>query len=593
MNDKMVNFQKKIQEMQKKLNIINEDIEEIKNERKSYDKSQTLQINRANAFLKAPNIRRKNYFRDNLISYSNIKNTIYNNSINYTNGKNCINSYDNNINNNGRTTNHYKNKAFSIKHDNKEAIPKGYYIINRDINSYSLNIPKKNINQRRDLIINYMDDYSNIKNNNQIKKYKSSLSTININNNGNNLNFQYNDNLCNKKNEADEYLYKNNSLYQNYCHMKNSLNNVNNEYLNDYNTTSHALKNNKNKNNKTYNNNIMDLNIFSSIKGNKRTKKIGDKNIKITYHSNNKNFFNNEFTSKHSYKNKKIIYNSNANHKTIDINYNYSYNKNNLIYDNDKIKTNGPIKIKARNMNNNNISKILNNNSNNKIEDIKIKEKKYNSEDINIKNQRSMSIQNPKAKYPINHNYKRNKKLKLNDILTFNDNSTFLYDISSNRPKTEKINYVNELNANEINNEKILSDIIDVTNKYNNSGNQVNMNNIVDKYKELLHDIKIKNDFINKIIDLYNNSTNSKMKFNDKESLTAIWNWINDIQNKEAYNKIKKGTDNNQYKKLCEDIMKEYKLKNIEQLKIFIHKLCKKVDKNENFLKGIKKILMP
>ena len=588
MNDKMVNFQKKIQEMQKKLNIINEDIEEIKNERKSYDKSQTLQINRANAFLKAPNIRRKNYFRDNLISYSNIKNTIYNNSINYTNGKNCINSYDNNINNNGRTTNHYKNKAFSIKHDNKEAIPKGYYIINRDINSYSLNIPKKNINQRRDLIINYMDDYSNIKNNNQIKKYKSSLSTININNNGNNLNFQYNDNLCNKKNEADEYLYKNNSLYQNYCHMKNSLNNVNNEYLNDYNTTSHVLKNNKNKNNKTYNNNIMDLNIFSSIKGNKRIKKIiGNKNKKNTPHSNNKNFFNNEFTSKNS--NKNNIYNSNVNHKTIDINYNYSYNKNNLIYDNKKIKINGPIKIKTRNINNN-ISKSLNNN---KVEIIKIKEKKYTSEDINIKSPRSMSFKNSKSKYHINHHYKRNKKLKLNDFLTFNNNSTSLYDISSNRPKTENKNYVNKLNPNIINNEKILLDIIDATNKYNNSGNKANMNNIVDKYKGLLHDTKINNDFINKLIDLYNNSTNSKIKFNDNKSLIPIWNWIKDIQNKEAYNKTKNETENNQYKKLCQDIMKEYKLKNIEQLKIFIHKLCKKVDKNENFLKGIKKILLP
>ena len=39
--------------------------------------------------------------------------------------------------------------------------------------------------------------------------------------------------------------------------------------------------------------------------------------------------------------------------------------------------------------------------------------------------------------------------------------------------------------------------------------------------------------------------------------------------------------------------MKEYNLKNIEQLNLFIHKLCKKVDKNENFLEGIKKILLP
>ena len=39
--------------------------------------------------------------------------------------------------------------------------------------------------------------------------------------------------------------------------------------------------------------------------------------------------------------------------------------------------------------------------------------------------------------------------------------------------------------------------------------------------------------------------------------------------------------------------MQEYKIKNISQLKLYIHKLFKRVDKNENFLEGIKKILLP
>ena len=57
--------------------------------------------------------------------------------------------------------------------------------------------------------------------------------------------------------------------------------------------------------------------------------------------------------------------------------------------------------------------------------------------------------------------------------------------------------------------EKLLLDIIDVTNKYNNSNNKINMDNILDEYKLLLYDNKIKNEFIYKIIKLYNNSTNS------------------------------------------------------------------------------------
>jgi len=45
--------------------------------------------------------------------------------------------------------------------------------------------------------------------------------------------------------------------------------------------------------------------------------------------------------------------------------------------------------------------------------------------------------------------------------------------------------------------------------------------------------------------------------------------------------------EDNQNKYLCENIMKQYNLKNIQQLKRFIGKLSKKIDKNENFLEGI------
>ena len=105
--------------------------------------------------------------------------------------------------------------------------------------------------------------------------------------------------------------------------------------------------------------------------------------------------------------------------------------------------------------------------------------------------------------------------------------------------------------------------------------------------------MKTKNEFIYKVINLYNKANNSNLDVNSSESLLSTWNWIKDLQNKIGYNKITNETDNNEYKNLCQDIMKEYNLKNIQQLKRFIHKLCKKIDKNENFLEGIKKLLLP
>ena len=571
MNDNMAKFQKKIEEMQRKLNIINEDIEEIKNERKSYDKNHKFKVNKTNAFLQSHN-KRKNFFRDTL----NNNNSITNNSANYIHKKHLTNSqYYTNINNTGKTIYLEKNVNFNLINENLEEIPKNHCIVEHDIG-------KSDINVKKDLTVNCVDDYSNKKNNNIIRKYKSSQSTINLNNEKN-LNFQYiNTNSINSKKNYD-YFYKNNSLYQNYCHMKNNLSKINNINVNDYNSSQMINSNNLCANkNKTFNNTIKDL---SSIKGHRRIKKIiVEKKIKnIPQLLSNKNFFNNEINSKTS-KNKdinKLHKNNQNNHKTLDINYNYSYNSNNLLYDNNDNKVKGPIKIKTRN-----------NNTNKKIDNFGVKEKNYTVEDIKVKNQRSMSIENPKLKYPIN-----SKKLRLKDINSFHENipsSTSNNRIERSRVKTEKINYINNnIKEKKIEYEKILLDIIDVTNQYNNTNDKININNIVNQYKLLLYDNKIKNDFIYKVINLYNKSTKSNLKFDDNESLIPTWNWIKDNQNKVAYNKIKNETENKHYKQLCEDLMREYNLKNIEQLKMFIHKLCKKVDKNDCFLEGIKKILLP
>ena len=210
----MANFQKKIEEMQRKLNIINEDNEEIKNGRKSYDKNQKIKINKTNTFLNSYN-KRKNFFKNNI--NNNINHNSNNNSINYAHRKNLTNSeYFSNLNNTGKSMYNYKNINFNLTNENLDIIPKNHFItneINNDSNNHQI--------FKRDLTINYIDDYTNKKNNNYIKKYKSSLSTINVND-GNKLNFKYGNSInnINKKNETDEYFYKNNSLYQNYCHMK-------------------------------------------------------------------------------------------------------------------------------------------------------------------------------------------------------------------------------------------------------------------------------------------------------------------------------------------------------------------------------------
>ena len=85
--------------MQRKVKIINEDIEEIKNERKSYDNNHKLKVNITNTFLQSNN-KKKNFFRDSLNSNNNINN----NSVNYVHKNHLTNpQYYTNLNNTGRT----------------------------------------------------------------------------------------------------------------------------------------------------------------------------------------------------------------------------------------------------------------------------------------------------------------------------------------------------------------------------------------------------------------------------------------------------------------------------------------------------------
>ena len=578
----MINFQKKIEEMQRKLNIINYDIEEIKNGRKP-NENKKIKLNKTNAFLKAS--KRKNFFRDNI--------TNNNNSVNYINHQKDGNSFVNalNLNNTGRTVYQYKNTNFNLTNTNFEEIPKENYYRSNDTNN-SFNINNNDISSKRDLTINYKDNYTKRDTDIDyylIQKYNSSLNTISTNNKNYSTTNDYENDLNNKKSETNEYFYKN-SLFNNYCHMKKNLNTIN---MNTNTFTNSQTINDNNfihRKNKTFNNKSKNINSISSTKKDKKKKMIVDKKTKYKNKENAKRELeNNEILKKRINKRKKnniMFYNNNPSQKFVEINYHSLYNNKKISDDNDiNIKQKEPIKIKTRN--NHNINSYIMNHS--KADYNKMKDKNNMIEDIKIKDYRSTSI-----KKPMNNNYNFNKEIKISDIQNIYDISQTASDLNNEYPKEEtKIetnSYSIDRTKNKVNHEKILSDIIDVANQYNKE-NKVNVDNFIDEYKLLLNDTKIKNEFIYKIINLYNSATNSNLNYNNSKSFISAWKWIKENY-KIAHNKLKNENENIQYRYLCRQIMKEYNLKNIQQLNMFIHKLCKKVDKNENFLEGIKKILM-
>jgi len=205
-----------------------------------------------------------------------------------------------------------------------------------------------------------------------------------------------------------------------------------------------------------------------------------------------------------------------------------------------------------------------------------------------------MIIDNTKVKYSINKHFKYNKNSDNNGIENIRDLPQSNPEIKDNHNKNdENINLSNLIIDNKKQKDEVLLNIIDITNKYHNDiKNKVSINNIIDEYKLLLYDNKVKNEFAYKIVNLCNKSTNLHLNFKDSESLIQAWNWIKENQKKLEYYKVRNKTENEQYKNLCENIMKEYNLKNIQQLKNFIIKLCQKSDNNDNFLEGIKKILL-
>ena len=588
MNKNMANFQMKIEEMQRKINIINDDIEEIKNGRKTFFEPKVIKINKNNTFSRNIYNKRKNILRD---KFNNNNNNDFFNQRSKNNSMNFLN-----INNTGRTINHLNNTNFNLTNINIEEIQKNNYYINNTINSSNTN--NDDISSRKELIINYKDKYL-YKKLYERQENNQTINAINIkekNYFNDNNNFENNIKNINSKTIENNDYFKNN-IYKDYSYKKKNLNDINMNNSNDI-SNSHTI--NKIQKKKTYNNTLKEINSFSSNKKFKKIKKILINNYHKTESCTNKNLLNEVVKMKFHKKFKNNNIYNNINQKTIDINDNYSYNNRNIFNDNDikkiNVKSNAPLKIKTRN---------ININIPNSKQDYSLKKDRDNtSEDIIIRNPKIKKIKNI-----LNNDYYTSDKIsKIKEMKNFHDISFSELDLENHFPNTVKNNknhnfnnFFNNSIKCSINNstfekkfkyEQMLMDIIDVTNQYINMEKKINMNNILDEYKSLLYDIKLKNEFIYKIINLYNNSTNSNLNFNDSKSLISAWNWIKNNQNI-LDNNLRKENENKQYKDLCKNIMKEYNLKNIQQLKIFIRKLCKKVGKNENFLEGIKKILLP
>lgn len=247
---------------------------------------------------------------------------------------------------------------------------------------------------------------------------------------------------------------------------------------------------------------------------------------------------------------------SNSTQNILYNNYNYYGN----FFNNQTIDTNFDYSSKCKNLNNLMSSKY-DTKYNNKENDINhiLEDRRKNKRSKNIE---IMKNKGPKYNYCSIQNYK-NMSEAISNIKSNNNNhhhkkvSCYSVDIENDKQKYLKNKIFNDSNAPS-------------------------------------YDDKIKNDFISKIINLYNDSTNSNLSSKEPNALIQTFNWIkNNNNNHKQCDESNNNKNNSEYKKLCEDIMKEYKLENIQQLKMFIKKLCRKVNNNKNFIEGIKKILMP
>lgn len=424
----------------------------------------------------------------------------------------------------------------------------------RKLNKINENIEEIK-NERKTMEINKKSNKNNdfLKNNIKKKNYlKNNNQSINFFNKQNVINSDFN--LISNNTGKTFYQYKNsftNNLItnnMNYIPKKgdfiNHKLNLNKEQKfsneNCKNETPTFYKNNSNY--KNYKININNSNITERISNNNCFNNKKMRKINSASEIDSINVIKSHKKFKQFLTEKKISYKKNINNlgknnnyihhrkNIIDIDYNYAYNTDERI-----------------------------NNKN-----ILIKSRTKNSNSLNKENQKMRNILK-KGNYSCSNIMKNENKLDYSPIFSDrNDN----HKIIKNKNKYEEL----------------LFDIIKITKDYNNNSD-INIDNIINEYKLILNNNKIKDEFIIKIINLYNKNNKLKLDINKIESISPTWNWL-----KANYDYNIK---NEEYKNLCLDIMKEYNLNNIEQLKIFISKMLKKINTNNYFIEGIKKILLP
>ena len=571
----MVHVMKKINEMQMKLNLINENIEEIKNVQKNLEKKNQ----------KSNSIYSKNNSVKNHLQNRVHKETKNNSNPKFIYKKNLSNS-SKHINFNINKTSYNNKKEKTLKYNNSQVYN------NYELKDIEHDIQDDNISQKS-LMCNYKDKKSGYS-----KKNRTSLSSFDNDRNSfieqKNHEFIYNSKYLS---QINDYLYNKISINKKNCYFKKKGLNYSN-YIDKSDNNNNNVKNN--------------IDNFSLINYKNKNLITTKKNIKIKKLSeqnengfNRNNIINNgkifDFNN-NVIKNKKRVFNgikkqnNNNLKKGIDLEENYSNenkeNKfNNYLEENNKNNF-MTAKNKIRNGSFQGLNYINNINNNNSENKIYFKKRKTVEQipDINSNNKVNLYLDEQKIKN--NENIREDEKNSLKNMssnlyTTKMKNSKIIYDKNNknhiqnnNNRKTKDIKY-----------EQILLDIINITNQYNNNQDKINIDNVIDEYKMLLNNMKIKNEFIYNLINIYNNSTNSNLNCREPKSLILIWNWIINKQNN-IENNLNLNNEDIQYKKLCQEIMNQYKLKNIEQLKIFINNSFRKIDNNDNFLEGIKKILL-
>jgi hypothetical protein len=135
--------------------------------------------------------------------------------------------------------------------------------------------------------------------------------------------------------------------------------------------------------------------------------------------------------------------------------------------------------------------------------------------------------------------------------------------IYTKHKKNKSFNISNSLSQN-----KFLSDIIRDKNE-----NEIS-SNIVQKLNQNIFESKMKNNFIMKLIKLYYDSTGMNInKENDLNStLSILYNWIENIT-KINNTENRANNEEMQYKRIRNNIMNQYRIKNKKELKSFLTKI--------------------